>query len=84
MKPKQIVGSAANACVQGNFTLDCDKNTQNKIDSRTYMMYEGKATSVSPSKISWILQKKKWKSAQKAIIHPLELQVRSPSILLSR
>lgn len=25
MKPKQIVGSAANACVQGNFTLDYNK-----------------------------------------------------------
>lgn len=35
MKPKQIVGSAANACVQGSFTLDYNKNRQNKIDSNT-------------------------------------------------
>ena len=61
MKPKQIVGSAANACVQGNFTLDYDKNrSQHKIDSNTlwYMKEKLQCMSVSPSKISLILKKK--------------------------
>ena len=65
MKPKQIVGSAANACVQGNFTLDYDKNRQHKIDSNTLWYMKEKLCQSVHQKLAWS-SKKKRKSAQKS------------------